>query len=247
MTESKHKTARRALPLMWLISHIREVRLNYRNNLRLKQKWPDCTLLGDCSVADSVRMGSGCVLNRADLRGSVQVGSNTLLNRKCRISGVESAPITIGNYCSIAQRVVMITTNHPLEAISTFQTGHSKLREVFQHQDKNAKPIEIGSDVWIGSNAIILSGVSIGHGAVIGAGAIVTKDVTPYSIAVGCPAKSVRSRFSDEKISLLLESQWWDWPESRIRENAEWFSSNFASLPIEQARNFHQRVSSTDA
>lgn len=74
----------------------------------------------------------------------------------------------------------------------------------------------IGSDVWIGYEAVILAGVTIGDGAVIGARAVVTKDVPPYTIVGGVPAKSIRKRFSDDIITALLELRWWDWPEERI-------------------------------
>lgn len=83
----------------------------------------------------------------------------------------------------------------------------------------NKGDIVIGSDVWIGFEAVILGGVTVGDGAVIGARAVVTKDVPPYTIVGGVPAKPIRKRFSDEVISRLLKLQWWNWPEERIRKN----------------------------
>lgn len=83
--------------------------------------------------------------------------------------------------------------------------------------------IEIGNDVWIGTIAVILSGVHIGDGAVVGAGAIVTKDVEPYEIVGGVPAKHIRYRFSKEMIASFLRIKWWDWPLSKIEENIELF------------------------
>ena len=74
----------------------------------------------------------------------------------------------------------------------------------------------IGNDVWIGYEAVILSGVTIGDGAIIGTRAVVTKDVPPYTIAGGVPAKPIRKRFSDDTISALLNIKWWDWPKERI-------------------------------
>ena len=76
-----------------------------------------------------------------------------------------------------------------------------------------------GNDVWIGFEAVILSGVTIGDGAVIGTRAVVTKDVPPYTIVGGVPAKPIRKRFSDDVIFELLKMQWWNWPENRIRKN----------------------------
>lgn len=76
----------------------------------------------------------------------------------------------------------------------------------------------IGSDVWIGSEAMIMPGIKIGHGAVIGSRALITKDVNPYEIIGGNPAKPIRKRFSDEEISMLLEMEWWTWPDEKIEE-----------------------------
>lgn len=85
----------------------------------------------------------------------------------------------------------------------------------------NKGDIVIGNDVWIGYEAVILAGVTIGDGAVIGARAVVTKDVAPYTVVGGVPARPIKKRFSDGTIQRLLELRWWDWPEERIRENLE--------------------------
>ena len=81
--------------------------------------------------------------------------------------------------------------------------------------------IIIGSDVWIGYEAVILSGVTIGDGAIIGTRAVVTKDVPPYTIVGGVPAKTIRKRFSDETIASLLEIKWWNWSKEQIAKNIE--------------------------
>ena len=85
----------------------------------------------------------------------------------------------------------------------------------------NKGDIVIGNDVWIGYEAIVLSGVTIGDGAIIGTRSVVTKDVPPYTIVGGIPAKPIRKRFSDEVISKLLELQWWNWSENRIKEKID--------------------------
>lgn len=130
----------------------------------------------------------------------------------------------------------MTSANHPLESVSTFKSTHSKLASVFRYSENCYKPIDIGSDVWLGSNVIVLPGVSIGHGAVVGAGGVVTKDVPPYAIAVGCPARTVRYRFSESQIELLLASKWWEWPEERLMQSAELFACNFSHLALDQAK-----------
>lgn len=81
--------------------------------------------------------------------------------------------------------------------------------------------IVIGNDVWIGYEAVILAGVTVGDGAVIGARAVVTKDVPPYTIVGGVPAKPIRKRFSEDLIAALLELRWWDWPEERLKANLD--------------------------
>ena len=83
----------------------------------------------------------------------------------------------------------------------------------------NKGDIVIGSDVWIGYEAVIFAGVTIGDGAIIGTRSVVTKDVPPYTIVGGVPAKPIRKRFSDETISALLTERWWDWPEEKIAIN----------------------------
>lgn len=83
----------------------------------------------------------------------------------------------------------------------------------------NKGDIVIGNDVWIGYEAVILAGVTIGDGAVIGARAVVTKDVPPYTIVGGVPARPIKKRFSDRTIADLLEIKWWDWPRERIARN----------------------------
>jgi hypothetical protein len=80
--------------------------------------------------------------------------------------------------------------------------------------------IIIGNDVWIGAKSTIMSGVKIGHGAIVAAGAVVTKDVQPYSVVGGNPAKHIKFRFDEKQIEKLLEISWWDWEESKIKEEA---------------------------
>ena len=85
----------------------------------------------------------------------------------------------------------------------------------------NKGDIVIGNDVWIGYEAVILAGVTVGDGAIIGARAVVTKDVPPYTVVGGVPAKPIRKRFSEDTIAVLLELRWWDWPEKRIQANLD--------------------------
>ena len=126
----------------------------------------------------------------------------------------EGAKLYVGKFCSVAGKVeVMLGGNHRTEWVSTFPFGHMS-RDTFTKYNGEGHPVtkgdvNIGNDVWIGDGATILSGVTIGHGACIGTKSVVTKDVPPYTIAAGNPAKHIKKRFSDEIIDKLLEAKWW--------------------------------------
>ena len=113
--------------------------------------------------------------------------------------------------------------NHTLKSLSTytfplfFEEWDLPKAEVASAWD-NKGDIVIGNDVWIGYDAVIMAGVTIGDGAIIGTRAVVTKDVEPYSIVGGVPAKEIRKRFAPDVIERLRKSQWWNWPEDRIRD-----------------------------
>ena len=136
--------------------------------------------------------------------------------------------LKMGKFCSIAcgAKFLFTSANHTMHSISTypfpifFEEWGLDVTNITSAWD-NKGDIVIGNDVWIGYEAVVLSGVTIGDGAIIGTRAVVTKDVPPYTIVGGIPAKPIRKRFSDEVISKLLELQWWNWPENRIKENID--------------------------
>ena len=127
--------------------------------------------------------------------------------------------LVIGKFCQIATgvRFIMNGGNHPMAGVSTYPF------KVFGHS-WSATPMDvvskgdtvIGHDVWIGNSVTIMQGVQIGHGAIIGTNALVTKDVAPYTIVGGNPAKIIRKRFDDETTDFLLNLAWWDWPMDKI-------------------------------
>ena len=134
--------------------------------------------------------------------------------------------LIIGKFCSIAcgARFLFNSANHTLSSLSTYtfplfyEEWDLNQQDVVNSWD-NKGDIVIGNDVWIGYEAVILSGVTVGDGAIIGARAVVTKDVPPYTIVGGVPAKPIRKRFSEDTIASLLEIKWWDWPKERITSN----------------------------
>lgn len=134
--------------------------------------------------------------------------------------------LQIGKFCSIAcgAKFLFNSANHTLSSLSTypfplfFEEWGLEKKDVTNAWD-NKGDIIIGNDVWIGYEAAILAGVTIRDGAIIGTRAVVTKDVPPYTIVGGVPAKPIKKRFSEETISALLEIQWWNWSEERIARN----------------------------
>lgn len=131
--------------------------------------------------------------------------------------------LVIGKFCSIAcgARFLFNSANHTLGSISTYpfplffeEWGLDK-KNVADSWD-NKGDIIIGNDVWIGYEAVVMAGVTIGDSAIIGARALVTKDVPPYTIVGGVPAKTIRTRFPDDIAAVLLQVKWWDWPREKI-------------------------------
>jgi acetyltransferase-like isoleucine patch superfamily enzyme len=131
----------------------------------------------------------------------------------------DDASVRIGAFTSIGPDVVLMDGgNHRMDWVSTFPFRASlQLPEAYEDgHPKSRGDIEIGNDVWIGRGARVLSGVKIGDGAVVGGYAVVTRDVSPYTIVAGNPARDVRRRFSDAQIDALQRIAWWDWPMEEI-------------------------------
>lgn len=134
----------------------------------------------------------------------------------------EGTKLKIGNFCSIAQCQVLLGGNHRIDWITTFPFGHIYQDQLVstpipQHPVSNGDVI-IGNDVWIGENSMIMSGITIGHGAVIAANSHVVKNVDPYTIVGGNPAREIKKRFDNQTIDLLLELQWWYLPLESIQK-----------------------------
>ena len=128
--------------------------------------------------------------------------------------------LTIGKYVSIADgAIIMLGGEHRVDWATTYPLGqyYPEWSGIEGHPATKGDVV-VGNDVWIGREALIFSGVTIGNGAVIGARAVVAKDVMPYSIVVGDPARHVRYRFDDKQIAQLIGMAWWDWPEEIIRK-----------------------------
>lgn len=133
-----------------------------------------------------------------------------------------TSKLFIGNFCSIAGSVVYLDGNHNTKRVTTYPFGHLH-RKTFNTVDGNGHPlgnghVVIGNDVWIADNVTIMSGIIIGNGAVVANNSDVIKNVEPYSIVGGNPARHIKYRFSEDQIKKLLEIQWWYWDDEKINK-----------------------------
>ncbi len=168
--------------------------------------------------------------------GNNRIGKNVKFGGsigRCSYIG-DNCEITadIGRYCSIASNVRTIAGKHPTRNwVSTSPVFFSTLAQcgtTYVSDNKfseDSKRIKIGSDVWIGNGALLLEGIEIGHGSIVAAGAVVVRDVEPYSVVGGVPAKVIRKRFSDDEIEKLLHIQWWNMDEAWLKNNTDYFSN----------------------
>lgn len=151
----------------------------------------------------------------------------------------DGSSIRIGRYCSIASGVSILTSQeHHLNWVSAFpfQLIFGQDRGL-PRPSRSKGDVEIGHDVWVGTEALILSGVSVGHGAVIAARSVVTKNVPPYAIVAGVPARMIRYRFDEATIASLLRIAWWDWSREKIE----------AALPLLMSNRLDEFVAKYDA
>jgi acetyltransferase-like isoleucine patch superfamily enzyme len=188
-----------------------------------------------CKVTNSIlkkniRLCPRCVV------GDSEIGEFSYICEDSKISKTK-----IGRFCSIGFHLVCGRGLHPTNLISThpaFFTRRNQCAASFAEKDyfEERKEINIHNDVWIGDLVFIKDGVTIGNGAIIAAGAVVVKDVPDYAVVGGVPAKVIRFRFPDDVIHALLDIQWWNWDEDRLREAQPYFVSEDINSFIEWAR-----------
>lgn len=151
------------------------------------------------------------------------VGKYTYGDWKTHRYVANNSDLVIGNFCSIGKNVnIYLGGNHHLDWVTTYPFGHIH-NNVFNTFDGSDHPtskgdVTIGNDVWIGDNSVIMSGVKIGDGAVIANNSHIVKDVEPYSLVGGNPAKFIKYRFSKDQIEKLLFIKWWDWDDDKINK-----------------------------
>ena len=171
-----------------------------------------------CRFGEHVWLGNGTSLY------------NVSMGRFSYMNGGSAHNASIGHFCSIGQEVkIGGFGSHPFHISThpTFYSASPPTRMSFHVVPglDTYKQVLVGHDVWVGDRALILDGVSVGTGAVVGAGAIVTKDVEPYSVVVGSPARCIRTRVPPSHVGELLESRWWAWDDDRIRLAAHLIAS----------------------
>lgn len=180
---------------------------DFKNRKRFSSAIIDegCSFNNKTKLGYNSRVLSNCVLNNSELGSFSYVGKNCLIQNTI-----------IGKYCSIANNVSIGLGKHPTKHFTTsplFYKRNNTFKINLVDKDlefSEYKKTIIENDVWIGYGAIVMDGIKISNGAIIGAGSIVTKDIPPYAIAVGIPAKIIKFRFDNNKIDKLIKSSWWD-------------------------------------
>ena len=184
------------------------------------------------SKADLWRARGVRITNDSALGDNTAIGHGTNIGRGLFISSGENFPVTIGKYCAIAHNFRIRARNH---SIGFPCMQHHLLKDLgIAAPVADKAGVVIGNAVWVGDNVIVLPGVHVGDGAAIGAGSIVTRDVEPYSVVAGAPAKELRKRYSPDIVAEMERLIWWDWSFERMSRNKRFFSTNVSALSPEQ-------------
>ncbi|MFS1511138.1 CatB-related O-acetyltransferase [Chengkuizengella sp. SCS-71B] len=189
---------------------------------KLRKKFPD-SIIQTHKVGEDVSLGLGSALGiGVDIRNKVKIGKYSYIN-----PGTIVASGILGNYCSVGYNCQIGMFEHPVHHMSTSPHIYHKDRSLLNIHtwDEITNPPIIGNDVWIGSNVLVLQGVNIGNGAIIAGGSVVTKNVRPYSVVAGVPAKFIKKRFDEKYIDFLENLKWWDLTTKELTQYKLYFEA----------------------
>jgi len=180
----------------------------------------------DITFNEQVKLAPFAKIMNSSLSGNLFLGLSSCINRSDlgRYVGVSYfsylADTCTGNYCTFGSRISVGAFSHPTNFLTVHEVGYRNTVESYGetmlasdspgYLEARSVKTEIGNDVWVGDNSVILKGVKIGNGAIVAAGSIVTKDVAPYSIVGGNPARIIRMRFSDDIVEKIQATKWWE-------------------------------------
>ncbi len=169
-------------------------------------------------INNTAFIGKGCNLKS----NNIYIGHETRLNGNVLIHG--KGPCIIGNYCALGYNINVITSSHKMNFANLQIALQRKISDDYDFlEDFSKGGVKIFNSVWIGDGVNILPGVKIHNCSVVGAGSVVCKDIQPFSIYAGNPARFIRKRFSEKIIEVLKEIEWWEWPTERIIKNKKFF------------------------
>lgn len=180
--------------------------------------------LRDVRINGRVNISEHCRIYGARLSGDIAIGRYTSMNGPGITAFAKHNPIIIGSFCSIARNVQIQEYDHDFSRPSSYFMMSNVFNRPVAEDVISKGAITIGHDVWIGANAVILSGVTVGNGAIVAAGSVVTRDVPPFMIVGGVPAKVISARFSKAQVEAVVADDWYSWPLSEILQREEYFS-----------------------